>query len=239
MRGRNVVNLSDESKDYFWRKRPSEIRGYNRTFYINSENGDYIRVDYNLKDRIVRIYIEDFEEGGNPYYSVISNGKIAAERNATSGRAHNLKNKISQRATILTTIPNRDVLKLINNNYGIKLSKVTSVFNQSLKKKINFEQTRKKYFRKEDIAPQYVKIKNKKQNFKIIDFIDFLIGIFACLSLYIYEKNFVTLGVLSAFIGIFIGLLDVFYREREIILTKMLFFLLIGAISYIYGYYIF
>ena len=32
---------------FAWKRRPSEIRGYERALYTTLDNGDYIRIDYN------------------------------------------------------------------------------------------------------------------------------------------------------------------------------------------------
>ncbi|MCX7678592.1 MAG: hypothetical protein N2316_05185, partial [Spirochaetes bacterium] len=108
-----------DSGDHHWKRRPSEIRGYNRTFYMTDDNGDYLRVDYNLKEKRVRLYLEDASEGGIPYYAVISNGRITAEKNAQTGRPVNLSEKFRSRAELFSSIGNNEVLKLINENYGI------------------------------------------------------------------------------------------------------------------------
>ncbi|MBP7584150.1 MAG: hypothetical protein KBA61_08970, partial [Spirochaetes bacterium] len=104
---------SDTTRKYHWKRRPSEMRGYQRTLYLNDDNGDYVRVDYNTKDKKVRLYIEDSEEGGIPYYAVITDGKISVERNAQTGRPIDLSEKFRARAELFASIGNREVLKLI------------------------------------------------------------------------------------------------------------------------------
>ena len=86
MARKKTGNIVVESDQQSWKKRPSEIRGYQRTYYMNSPDGDYLRVDYNLKEKKVRLYVEVEGEGGNAYYAVITNGKITAERSVSSGR---------------------------------------------------------------------------------------------------------------------------------------------------------
>lgn len=241
----NSINKSNDSKDIFWKRRPSEIRGYNRTLYTTTEDGDYIRVDYNIKEKKVRIYLEDTDEGGNPYYSVITQGRINIERNATTGRVCPLEEKLSKRADVISTIPNREVLKLINNNYGISERQEVRIIDSAeakrkeIERKKELNRIRKKYFKTQPfIFSDRPRIKRPRQKFSFIDLIDFLIGISLCVILYSIDRSFVTVGVLAAFIGIFMGLLDVYQRERQLVLTKMFFFLISGMISYIYGYYI-
>ncbi|MBN2402522.1 MAG: hypothetical protein JXN64_08980 [Spirochaetes bacterium] len=239
MRNVNPV-YKPKSKEYFWRRRPSEIRGYNRTLYTTTDDNEYLRVDFDLKEKRIRLYIEDKDEGGNPYYSVINNGKITVERNATSGRVSDLHQKFSKRAEIFNTIPNSDVIRLIGNNYGI-----------GLKTRDRFpyrnEQAPKDpgQVKRRDFIPSYAIDAEKESAAKketrgsyLSDIIDIIAGVFLCVAIYIFNHSFVTLGVLSAFIGIFVGLLDVYYREKRLNIIKMLLFLIAGVVFYIYGYYI-
>ena len=76
------INDNDEYKSYHWKRRPSEIRGYNRVIYTTTERGDYLRVDYNLKDKKVRLYLEDAEEGGKLRSPSMERGSISSISNA-------------------------------------------------------------------------------------------------------------------------------------------------------------
>ena len=65
---KKTINIVLDSAQHTWKKRPSEIRGYQRTYYITTEDGDYLRLDYSLKEKRVRLYMEIDSEGGNAYY---------------------------------------------------------------------------------------------------------------------------------------------------------------------------
>ena len=56
---------NNENIQFTWKRRPSEIRGYERTMYTTLDNGDYIRVDYNTGEKIVRLYVEVLKEKGH------------------------------------------------------------------------------------------------------------------------------------------------------------------------------
>lgn len=225
-----------------WKRRPSEIRGYNRAIYANTENGDYIRVDYNLKDGRVRLYLEDGEEGGNPYYSVISDGRITAERNVTTGRSYNLSEKFSRRADILSTLPNTEVIKLINKNYGVGEG-IKDAQQRQLERQRELEETRKRYFRehpyihlREEQGPVVQRGLGKIQ---LCDFVDVFIGLTICFLVYLYGNSLIAVGIVSAVIGVLVGILDIFFRVREPLIVKNLIFIIAGVASYIYGYYFF
>ena len=88
---------ASENTQFTWKRRPSEIRGYERAMYTTLENGDYIRVDYNTGEKIVRLYAEVLEEKGASYYAVISNGRVTVEKNS-NGRSARVADMLSERA---------------------------------------------------------------------------------------------------------------------------------------------
>src|SRR6056297_490889 len=225
-------------KRIYWKRRPSEIRGYHRTLYLNSENGDYLRVDYNLKDKRIRLYIEDSDEGGNPYYSVISNGRVTAERNATTGRGYNLSEKFRRRADIFSTIPNREVIRLINKKYGIGESSDDSQKRESQRRK-ELEQTRKRYFRTDD-TPSFASrgTTAPRPQVGFTDFKDVVISSVLTGGMYFFTFDLIKTGIVAAFCGIIMGMLDIFIRYRQTIFVKLFIFLIAGLILYVYGYYI-
>ncbi len=229
---------NSESRKYYWKRRPSEIRGYNRTLYLNADNGDYIRVDYNTKEKRVRLYVEDSEEGGIPYYAVISNGKITAEKNAQSGRPHDLKEKFSMRSDIFSTIGNREILKLINKNYGIGDTRESAAEKEE-KRRIALESTRKRYFKSEDHeVSEYRGAFRRALSFSLVDVLDTGIGAMLTAGIYILlDFDYVSAGIAAAFFGIIIGMVDIVFRRKEPFFPKVIAFILAGVALYVYGYY--
>ncbi len=238
---RNAIsNKKSQPKEYYWRRRPSEIRGYSRTLYITTDENEYLRVDFDLKEKKIRLYLEDKDEGGNPYYSVINNGKITVERNATTGRLTDLNDKFSKRAELFNTIPIPDVIRLIGNNYGIGgKPKEKFSFRKDQDSKDTVKIKKKTYIPSYAVGSEEQSTSRKRsKRFFFSDIVDIAVGLILCILIYTYNRSMVTLGVLSAFIGIFVGLLDVYYREKRLNIIKMLLFLIAGVVFYIYGYYI-
>ena len=227
------------SSQITWKRRPSEIRGYQRALYVNTEQGDYLRVDYNLKDKKVRLYIEDAEEGGSPYYAVIVNGKISVERNVSSGRPCSLGEKLGQRADYFSDIANRQVISLIGGNYGIKGgNKRAQDPERTKKRKEELEKTKKRYFRPEYSDEDIERMDRQRAGrIRIVDFIDLLLGLGLCGFLYFYFRSFTLVGIAAGAYGILMGAVDVLIRSRNPILVKVLLFVLGGLASYVYGYY--
>ncbi|MBN1531669.1 MAG: hypothetical protein JXA20_03320 [Spirochaetes bacterium] len=227
---------------FSWKRRPSEIRGYQRAYYVTTEDGDYVRVDYNLRDKRVRLYVELAEEGGSPYYSVIVNGRITTEKSESSGRTFGFASKFQSLADIFYQIPNRDVVKLMGNNYGIGASGRKKVDRAQRRKEL--EETKKRYFKPEEETG--VKGGYDGEPINIIsrvtlsDFMDIVIGFVLSAAAFLYfQYSFIALGVISAFYGIIIGLVDLFFRSRSPLFIKVIFFILVGGAAYIYGYFMY
>ncbi|OHD71531.1 MAG: hypothetical protein A2W19_16130 [Spirochaetes bacterium RBG_16_49_21] len=224
-----------------WKRRPSEIRGYQRAYYMTTEDGDYLRIDYNMREKRVRLYVEIESEGGNAYYAIITNGKITAEKSVSTGRSFSFADKFREQAHLFATIPNREVYRLINLNYGIKKGKAADEKQKSEKEKL-IKETKRRYFKKEFYDAEGDQEDDRGKLFRritLLDLIDFLIGIMISGSAFLYFKyNFLAMGVTAAFFGIIIGFVDMFFRDRSPMFTKVVFFTVGGAVSYIYGYFL-
>jgi VIT1/CCC1 family predicted Fe2+/Mn2+ transporter len=243
---RKTANIVLDAAQHSWKKRPSEIRGYQRAFYITSEDGDYIRVDYSIKEKRVRLYIEIDAEGGNAYYSVITNGKITAERSVSTGRSYGFSEKFRERADVFSTLPNNAILKLINRNYGIQRATAAAEKEKEKRRPVTekeklLRETKRRYFKREFYDAEGEEGAGRGRLFKnigLIDLVDFMIGLLLSALVFVYFRySYVAMGVTAAFFGIIIGFVDIFFRERSPVFAKVLFFLVAGALSYIYGYF--
>lgn len=224
-----------------WKRRPSEIRGYQRTLYLTAENDDYVRVDYNLKEKKVRLYVEVSSEGGSPYYSVIKEGKITAERNVLTGRTRGFSGKFIEKAALFSTIPNREVLKLINGQYGIAAALNSRTNQESTDRTKRLKETRRRYFvgEKNPYERSAPGAGSASGGLGFKDLFDFLLGIVLSLGLFFFMGySFLAMGVTASFYGIAVGIVDLFILERPTSILKVVFFVAAGAISYIYGYFI-
>jgi hypothetical protein len=238
---KKTANIVLDTTKHAWKKRPSEIRGYQRTYYITSDEDDYLRVDYNLKEKRVRLYIEIEAEGGNAYYAVITNGKITAERSVSTGRNYGFADKFRERSDIFSTIPNRETLKLVNQNYGIQRVKISDKEKPKADKDTIIKETKKRYFKREFYPSEGMDDAAGGGFFRrvgLYELIDFMIGILISGLVFIYfQYSYLAMGVAAAFFGIIIGFVDMFFRGRSPIFIKVIFFLVAGAASYIYGYF--
>ena len=231
-------NIKPEAAQYTWKRRPSELRGYDRTLYVTTIDSDYLRVDYNLKDKLIRLYLEVSGQSRTPYLTVIKNGIINVARAGTSSRKAGVAARFEERAEIFSSIPNAEVLKLINKNYNIIDKGERERAREERKKKL--EETRKRYFVEKN---PYGSSGNDqdliKAKIRLVDALDFFAGLFLAFSLfYYYQYSYLLLGIVAAFFGMLTGIVDMVFRNRPPVFPKVIFFILLGAVAYIYGYYI-
>ncbi len=227
-----------EGKKVSWKRRPSEIRGYQAALYTTTDGGDYLRVDYNLKDRKIRIYIEDAEEGGNPYYAVFTGGRVSAQRNVTTGRAHQVVEKLKLRADAIRTISNKEVRKIVTGALKLDDAPLPEKPAQDESRKEALDRTRKRYFRPVEARP-WASVSGGAITARSFfrGLLDYTVGILLVVAILLYFRDFIAAGVTAAFFGIFIGIIELFLRGRDPSIIKMLFFVCAGAALYVYGYY--
>lgn len=226
-----------------WQKRPSDIRGYKTCYYLTDKKKDYIRVDVNPKDRRVRLYIEVFKQNGCPYFSTVADGKIITEKNMRTMRSPGSSGVFLEKASIVSTIPDLDVVALFEENYGIKSPEFLKAREDEKKKLL--KETKERYFKKESVfdgdtdfdtdeVRRYPFLKDL-----LIGTIDVFLGAaLSAASFFTFGYSFTALGVCSAFYGIILGAVDFFIMDRAPNVFKLLLFLFAGLISYIYGYYL-
>ena len=234
--------MAESAKIQFsWKRRPSEIKGFERAMYTTLDNGDYIRVDYNIVDSMARVYVEVNGDKASSFYAIINNGKITLERN-NAGRSSKVAEIISERASQFSTIPNKEILKIINRNYGI----IDRDAKPPAEKKAGLmtrEQVRQRYFR-QDANPyqggQSAKTVSRtvSAGISFIDLIDFTFGLLLVTGTFIiFNKSVLAAGAVAVFWGLVLGFLDIMIREREPFFLKIIIFLFGGAFLYIYGYF--
>ena len=221
-----------------WKRRSSEIRGFERAMYVTLGNGDYLRVDYNLGESVVRVYAEVVADQGVSYYSIIKNGRVNVEKNST-GKSAKVAERLKERADDFSTLPNVEVLRLINNNYGISSNNISEKKSKKEQLAIEREEVKRRYFGPEDqISARnsiYSKIGLKKVGF--IDLLDTVAGmLLAGLFFYLSQYSFQIAGAVAALWGIMLGIIDIFLRGRDPFFLKILFFLISGTGIYIYNY---
>lgn len=233
--------MTETAKVQFsWKRRPSEIKGFDRAMYTTLDNGDYIRIDYNIVDNMARVYVEIDGDRTSPYYAIINKGRVTLERN-NAGRSSKVAEIISARASQFSSIPNKEILKIVNRNYGIIDSSEPVPENKADRGQVTRDQIRKKYF-KNDANPYEQESASVKSSFisgfSFVDLIDFVVGIVLIGAAFFFSQySLLTVGTVAILWGLVLGFLDIVLRNREPVFTKIIFFLFGGAFVYIYGYF--
>lgn len=230
--------MPDKKKQFTWKRRPSEIRGYERAMYTTLDNGDYIRIDYNTGEKIVRLYAEVLEDKGASYYAVVNKGKITVEKN-NSGRSARVAETLKERAGEFSTCPNSDVLKLINNNYGISTVSGNRDTEKNERLQKEREEIKRKYFKPEDnpYVPQETQSQSRVKKISLIDLFDVLGGLaLSGIFFFISQYDLNTAAAAAVIWGMLLGIFDILIRDREPVFFKIFLFLFTGGLIYIYSY---
>lgn len=234
--------MAESAKIQFsWKRRPSEIKGFERAMYTTLDNGDYIRVDYNIVDNMARVYVEVNGDKASSYYAIINNGRITLERN-NAGRSSKVAEVISARASQFSTIPNKEILKIISRNYGI-IDRDAKPVPDKKTGLMTRDQVRQRYFR-QDQNPYNGSAARQSPGgaisagISLIDLIDFTFGLLLIAGAFIiFNRSVPAAGAVSVFWGLLTGFLDIIIRGREPFFLKIIVFLFGGAFIYIYGYF--
>ncbi len=227
-----------ENEEFTWKRRPSEIRGYERAMYTTTDDGDYIRVDYNIDEKIVRIYAEVSEDKGASYYAVINKGRVTIEKNS-NGRSTRVSERLAERAKEFSTLPNKDVLKLISGNYGISTSLPSGRNRKKDRLQVERQEVKRKYFKTDDNPYAETDYSSGKAASKIgiVDLFDTLTGVLVTgLFFFIGQYDLTAAGAAAVIWGMLLGVFDILLREREPVFIKILFFLITGTGLYFYSY---
>ena len=136
-----------------------------------------------------------------------------------------------------STLPNNDVLKLLNNNYGISASLKQNIKKERLK--VEREVIKRKYFKPEDNP--YIEGESYSQQriekIGLVDLFDTLTGIaISGIFFFIGQFDLIAAGAAAVIWGMLLGVFDILLREREPVFIKIFFFLVSGVGLYFYSY---
>jgi len=229
---------ASENEEFTWKRRPSEIRGYERAMYTTTDDGDYIRVDYNIDEKIVRIYAEVSEDKGASYYAVINKGRVTIEKNS-NGRSTRVSERLTERSKQFSSLPNKDVLKLISGNYGIATSLPSGRNVKKDRLQVERQEVKRKYFKPDDNPYAETGYSSGKAASKIgiVDLFDTLTGVLVTgLFFFLGQYDLTAAGAAAVIWGMLLGVFDILLREREPVFIKIFFFLISGTGLYFYSY---
>ncbi len=201
-----------------WKKRPSELKGFDSTWYQNHASKDYLRLDYSVPENRVRLYVEIKGQASDSFCVEILNGEIIARSSTNRSRPSEVDHVFMQRMKSFNTIPLKKALA--------EIKKVLKLETQKNKKAPAAQPLTEEKFSLNKLLVQY----------SIADLFDFILGLILTASaFYFIDMNYTLAGIVSALFGISTGAVDILIRHRKPLFSKILIFLFAGMILYVYG----
>ncbi len=201
-----------------WKKRPSELKGFDTTCYQNHASKDYLRIDYAVPENRVRLYVEIKGQSSDSFCVEILNGEIIARSSSKRMRPSEVDLVFLQRMKSFNTIPLKKALS--------EIKKVFKLESQKDKKAPAAAPIPEEKFSLNKLLVQY----------SIADLFDFILGIILTGAVfYFIDMNYTLAGIVSALFGISTGAVDILARHRKPLFSKILIFLFAGMILYVYG----
>ncbi len=103
----------------YWEAGSSKIEGYHRFYELETDQGDQIRVDFNMRRSMVRLAVTVAREKHRQYISVIKSGTILQEKDFLSRRSLDLHSKISPLRRYFDFLPDGNILRAMGGAYGL------------------------------------------------------------------------------------------------------------------------
>lgn len=103
----------------YWEAGSSKIEGYNRFYELETDQGDQIRVDFNMRRSMVRLAVTVAREKHRQYIAVIKSGTILQEKDFLSRRSLDLHTKISPLRRYFDFLPDGNILRALGGAYGL------------------------------------------------------------------------------------------------------------------------
>jgi len=229
-----------------WRKTKPRTPGFIRAYSYENPVGDRLEVEFHFHDKKVKLSASLKEEKHRTYEALVQDGSVVQEKDITAGRSYPVYRKLWPFRDAYSNIPDRDLILAIGGCYEIY-----PLFDPEAYRKIS----ERKFHRygsvfglaKETFWQKYWRRRRERQLGKDSlwkrfrrrfwgDLHDVVLGGTISYLFYHLYYDLVLLGLVLAFSGMLAGLLDLSFRKRSILLTKVLSFLSIGSYFFYDGY---
>ncbi len=219
-----------------WKRNKTLPKGFSKSFRSTTPTGDELQVDFNFHENLVRLGLTISFEKGRNYTTTIKNGTIIRERDVLNGVNTSLKKKFIPFKEIFSAIPDEDILETIGGVYDINKTPMLKYENEDSENQIStsksIETVKIKPTLKEKLNSLYKNLK-----LRILDDIyDTLLGVSLCTAIYLHFFDMVVLGFALGFMGVFFGVLDWMFRNRNPMFIKVISFLFSGGYYFYLGY---
>ncbi len=229
----------------WWKKKRSNLSGFQKCYIAEAPNGEKLRADYNFHDSLVILSLELPGKKGS-YSATVKKGVVIREKD-DSGRINvSVKNRFIPYKDVFSCLPNDDLLKAVDGVFGISAvslgrKEIDKTFDKtgeySLKESIQFESFFERLARKrQERIAKYGTIKQRVKKRFWGDFHDAVIGTSLGSCIYFHFFDYYILGLTLIFLGVAFGGLDWLLRDRKPLITKILIFQIIGTYFFYTGY---
>lgn len=110
-----------------WRARPSRREGFNKTYSGKFADGSAIEIDYNFAREMVRIEYSPADEAERIYIAVIKHGVVLRERDFATNRVVDMQRRIRPLARYFQYFPDNHVLRSLGGVYGLPTESLAPV----------------------------------------------------------------------------------------------------------------
>jgi hypothetical protein len=230
----------------WWKRSRPTTQGYQKCYQAKTPAGDFLQVESNFHEGLIKLQLEPADEKGSCYTCTIKKGTIIREREVNSGSSASTKKKFLPFKVVFSCLPDEDTIKSVGGNYGIiwipsfrKKAESFSVqvpdLSDSSKNRLGLWQSfiQKRRESKASVGKtRWQRIKERVAD----DLQDSALGLSLGGLLYYHYFDFMVLGWVLAVLGILFGGLDWAFRKREPLLAKVLLFFLAGSYFFYTGY---
>ncbi len=229
----------------WWKRSKPVTQGYQKCYQAKTPQGDFLQVESNFHEGLVKLQLEPAHEKGSCYTCTIKKGIIIREREVNSGASISLKNKFFPFKVLFSCLPDEDTVKSIGGVYGItwipsfrKKAESFSVEVPDFSQNISYPKSSfwKKLFPNRKAESPKVSNWSQFKKRATEDLQDSALGFSFGAAMYFHFFDFVLLGWVLAVFGVFIGLIDWVLRNREPLTIKVLLFFLVGSYFFYTGY---
>jgi hypothetical protein len=230
----------------WWKISRKRTHGYDKSYIAKTPEGDTLRVEFNHKEDIVKLSIQEASDKKKEYISIVKKGTSIREKEVSSNANSSFKRKLYRFKDVFSSLPDDDILESLAGIYNLSLvsrgveetdltSDSSGEFStkQSIPGETFFQRLKRYAFPPSSKNKSFLKTLKERAWCETADLI---LGASASFFVYYYYYDYVILGLALAALGFFFGALDWIIRNRDPLLLKVLLFSCVGSYYFYTGY---
>lgn len=222
----------------WWRRENPPPKGFTKSYSAETPSGDKLQMDLNYYDQIVRLTLELGDENGRIYVATIKNGMVIREKDLSSGRPAHLSGKIGPFSSLISCIPDSDLLECMDGAYGVSKTPLGAPIRKESSDNFNFSTKYDAIFGivRENWWERFLRRRRRKESLWVrfkrrfwSELMDLSMGTAAGVGVYYAYFDYYLLGFFLAFLGLLFGGLDWIMRRRNPWILKVMGFMSLGT----------